>query len=157
MKPAPPQAPKRKDLSRFNRDQISEDTERSMTGRPQRFGAADDDEAGAPPAEQAQPSRDVKTPDQQGVEPEQQGLEEQGPGEPGDAESREMAEGDVDQMPNDPQSHHNLLKKHHGGMHDLHKRIAALEAKNGGAGHEPPSGSGPGSATSQSGPDQDGY
>jgi len=152
----------RKDMSRFNKDAIAEDTERSMQGRPQRFGAAMDDDTGdgppsdgAPHVEQAQTTQPPKPPEEMGgPDPQQPGLEEGMPGEPGASETREMAESDVDRMPNTPEAHHGLMKKHHGSMHDLHKRISALEAKSGGQGHEPSAGSGPQPAM---GGDEDGY
>jgi hypothetical protein len=143
--------------SQFERQKMSEDTEREMQGRPQKYGAAmEDDPEPEPGPEPAQPGQPTAPPDAMGQEPQRPGMEEGGPPDPEQAQSREEAEQQVAQMPNTPETHHALATSHHGHLHDIHKRLRALEGK-GGAGEQPPAGSGPQPAGGGGGFDDDGY
>lgn len=155
--PLPPlkHAPPKK---QFGKDQVAEDTERSMQGRPQRFGAAqsDDDNSGAPHVELAQPGQDKVPPEEMGGgDTDQPGLEEGMPQDPETYNSREEAEGAMDGVQPTPENHQQVMKKHHGNLHDLHQRLRKLEGKSGGEGQQPPSGSGP--QPPPMGHDNDGY
>lgn len=147
-KPSPPQ-------SRFRKQQIAEDTEREMTGRPQIHGAAMPDDENEAPIEAASDANDMQPgqgdPNAPGGMMPDDGA--QAPVDPEVATSPEEAEESARASENSPEAHHEAIAKHHGSLAKLHQRLAALEKK-GGAGA--PDSSAPGAAQAMSDYDDDG-
>lgn len=152
-KPSPPQ-------SRFRKQQVAEDTEREMTGRPQIHGAAmmDDEPEGpiTPPGPGDAPATDEQaaaadTPGGMLPGGDPAAVEDQMP-DPDAAATPEDAEAQADAHIGKTGGAEKMVAKHHGHIHDIHKRLAALEAKKGG----PPDSSAPGAPEAVNDYDDDG-